>query len=75
MFALSLCVSVADHLSSHAPTHYHLRDNLERYGEVAREVLEASKLTATDPIKQFAVSFFDIKTTSLIPLKIVYFFQ
>lgn len=33
-----------------------------RYGEVAREVLEASKLAVEDPTKLFAISFFDDKS-------------
>ena len=44
-----------------------------RHGEVAREVLEDSKLAADDPAKQFAISFFDNKFNSLIPLKVAYF--
>lgn len=36
-------------------------------------MLEESRLAATDPVKQFAISFFDNKFASLIPLKIAYF--
>lgn len=43
------------------------------YKNASREVLEETRLTATDPVKQFAISFFDNKFTSLIPLKIAYF--
>jgi len=44
-----------------------------RYNEVAREAVEASKVAADDPAKQFAISFFDNKLTSLLPLKVTYF--
>lgn len=46
-----------------------------RHNEVAREVLEASKVVADDPVKQFAISFFDNKFNSLVPLKITYFLR
>ena len=46
-----------------------------RHEEVAREVLEASKIAADDPAKQFAISFFDNKFNSLVPLKIAYFLR
>eukprot|EP00752_Nemacystus_decipiens_P014976 g13334.t1 len=46
-----------------------------RHHEIAREVLEESKLTADDPAKQFAISFFDNKATSLLPLMTDYFAQ
>ncbi|CAM9270140.1 unnamed protein product [Ectocarpus sp. 6 AP-2014] len=46
-----------------------------RHDEIAREVLEASKLAADDPAKQFAISFFDNKATSLLPLMTDYFAQ
>eukprot|EP00903_Cladosiphon_okamuranus_P005324 g5322.t1 len=46
-----------------------------RHKEVAREVLEASKIAADDPVKQFAISFFDNKFNSLVPLKITYFLE
>lgn len=42
------------------------------YEAQAMDVLEATKDTATDPEKQFAISFFDNKFASLIPLKVVY---
>lgn len=42
------------------------------YKEEARDVLEETKITATDPEKQFAISFFDNKFASLIPLKVVF---
>lgn len=45
----------------------------ERYDEVAREVLETSKVAADDPAKQFAMTFFDNKFNSLVPLKVLYF--
>ncbi len=45
----------------------------KRYDEVAREVLETSKLSADDPAKQFAMTFFDNKFNSLVPLKALYF--
>lgn len=45
----------------------------KRYDEVAREVLETSKLAADDPAKQFAMTFFDNKFNSLVPLKVLYF--
>eukprot|EP00752_Nemacystus_decipiens_P012197 g10813.t1 len=47
----------------------------KRYDEVAREVLEASKVAADDPTKQFAISFFDNKFNSLVPLKVTYFLR
>lgn len=43
------------------------------YKSAARDVLEESRLTATDPVKQFAISFFDNKFIALIPLKVAYF--
>lgn len=46
-----------------------------RHEEVAREVLEASKVAAEDPVKQFAIDFFDNKFNSLVPLKITYFLE
>ncbi|CAM9235018.1 unnamed protein product [Laminaria digitata] len=46
-----------------------------RYQEVAEEVLAETKLTAGDPFKQRAVSFFDSKFNSLVPLKASYFVQ
>lgn len=49
--------------------------SVHRYDEVAREVLEASKLAVEDPTKQFAISFFDGKSSSLIPLKVTYFLE
>ena len=45
------------------------------YGTLSREVLAESVLTANDPFKQFAISFFDNKFKSLIPLKIAYFLR
>lgn len=36
-------------------------------------MLEETRLSATDPVKQFAISFFDNKFTSLVPLKVAYF--
>ena len=45
------------------------------YEAVSREVLAESALTANDPFKQFAISFFDNKFNSLIPLKIAYFLR
>lgn len=53
------------------PTHHGMR----RHDEIAREVLDASKLAADDPAKQFAISFFDNKATSLLPLMTDYFAQ
>eukprot|EP00752_Nemacystus_decipiens_P007406 g6624.t1 len=46
-----------------------------RHDEIAREVLEASKMAADDPVKQFAINFFDDKFNSLVPLKITYFLE
>eukprot|EP00752_Nemacystus_decipiens_P008074 g7217.t1 len=43
------------------------------YKAASRDVLEETRLTATDPVKQWAISFFDNKFSSLIPLKIAYF--
>ncbi|CAM9870915.1 unnamed protein product [Ectocarpus fasciculatus] len=48
-------------------------DYLQRYYQVVRDVLDESAMTADSPYKQFAVSFFDNKFNSLIPLKIAYF--
>eukprot|EP00903_Cladosiphon_okamuranus_P012376 g11599.t1 len=48
---------------------------MNRHEEVAREVLEASKIAADDLQKQFAISFFDNKFNSLVPLKITYFLR
>ena len=45
------------------------------YGTVVREVLAESVMTANDPFKQFAISFFDNKFNSLVPLKIAYFLR
>lgn len=42
------------------------------YKSEAYDVLEQTKITATDDAKQFALSFFDNKFASLIPLKILY---
>ncbi|CAN0194683.1 unnamed protein product [Scytosiphon promiscuus] len=42
------------------------------YEDEARDVLEQTRITATDPEKQFAISFFDNKFASLIPLKVVF---
>lgn len=44
-----------------------------RYEEVAREALNESAITAIDPFKQVAISFFDNKAASLVPLKALYF--
>lgn len=49
------------------------RFGLRRHREVAKEVLEASKTAADDAQKQFAISFFDNKFNSLVPLKVTYF--
>lgn len=46
-----------------------------RYEEVAQEALDESAITADDPFKQAAISFFDNKGTSLVPLKGVFFRQ
>eukprot|EP00903_Cladosiphon_okamuranus_P012371 g11596.t1 len=46
-----------------------------RHHEVASEVLEASKIAVDDPQKQFAISFFDNKFNSLVPLKVTYFLR
>eukprot|EP00752_Nemacystus_decipiens_P017791 g15951.t1 len=46
-----------------------------RHEEVAREVLEASKLAASNTTKEFAISFFDSKISSLTPLLATYFLQ
>lgn len=43
------------------------------YEEASRVVLEESRLSATDTVRQFAITFFDNKFSSLIPLKIAYF--
>lgn len=48
---------------------------VRRHREVAREVLEASKVAADDPVKQFAMTFFDNKFNSLVPLKVTYFLR
>lgn len=45
------------------------------YGNVSREVLAETATTANDPYKQFAISFFDNKFNSLIPLKIAYWLR
>eukprot|EP00903_Cladosiphon_okamuranus_P008504 g8169.t1 len=45
----------------------------KRYKSASRDVLEESRLSATDPLRQFAISFFDNKVLSLIPLKAAYF--
>ncbi len=45
------------------------------YETVSREVLAETAITANDPYKQFALSFFDNKFNSLIPLKIAYFLR
>ncbi|CAM9509280.1 unnamed protein product, partial [Scytosiphon promiscuus] len=45
---------------------------MRHYEAQARDVLEETKATATDEEKQFAISFFDNKFASLIPLKIIY---
>lgn len=44
-----------------------------RYSEVAAEVLAESTITASDTYKQAAISFFDNKFGSLVPLKATYF--
>ncbi|CAM9482619.1 unnamed protein product [Ectocarpus fasciculatus] len=46
-----------------------------RYYEAVPDVIEASLFTASSPYRQFAVSFFDSKFGSLIPLKIAYFLR
>lgn len=43
------------------------------YDEVAYEALNESTITADDPFKQAAISFFDNKLASLLPLKSLYF--
>eukprot|EP00752_Nemacystus_decipiens_P004023 g3684.t2 len=50
-------------------------DYINRYGAVSRDVLAESAITATDGRRQFAISFFDNKFNSLIPLKIAYFLR
>ncbi|CAM9706452.1 unnamed protein product, partial [Scytosiphon promiscuus] len=49
--------------------------NNKSYRSGARAVLEQSALTADSPYRQFALSFFDNKFNSLIPLKIAYFLR
>ena len=46
-----------------------------RHDEIAREILEASKVAANDTTKEFAITFFDDKLSSLTPLQITYFLQ
>ncbi|CAM9184717.1 unnamed protein product, partial [Laminaria digitata] len=46
-----------------------------RYEEVAQEALDESTITADDPFKQAAISFFDNKIGSLLPLKTLYFIE
>lgn len=43
--------------------------------ESALEVLEESRMMATDELKQAQIQFFDNKFTSLIPLKIAFFLR
>lgn len=45
------------------------------YKKGAREVLEETKITAGDQFKQQAISFFDNKFGSLVPIKAAYFIQ
>ncbi|CAN0217950.1 unnamed protein product, partial [Scytosiphon promiscuus] len=45
------------------------------YRRGVRAVLEQSTLTADSPYRQFALSFFDNKFNSLVPLKIAYFLR
>ncbi|CAM9281589.1 unnamed protein product [Hapterophycus canaliculatus] len=45
------------------------------YRRGARAVLEETAITASSPYRQFALSFFDNKFNSLIPLKIAYFLR
>ncbi|CAM9676919.1 unnamed protein product, partial [Hapterophycus canaliculatus] len=42
------------------------------YKKQAKDVLEETKITANVPEKQFAISFFDNKFASLIPLKVLF---
>lgn len=46
---------------------------IRRYSEVAAEVLAESTITANDTYKQEAISFYDNKFGSLVPLKALYF--
>ncbi|CAM9420198.1 unnamed protein product [Ectocarpus fasciculatus] len=50
-------------------------DYLNRYNEVVHDVLNETATTAESPYKQFAISFFDNKFNSLVPLKIAYFLR
>ena len=45
------------------------------YLKGAREVLEETKITAGDQSKQQAITFYDNKFGSLVPLKAAYFIQ
>lgn len=46
-----------------------------RYRRAVKEVLEETRLAATDPFKLAAISFFDNKFAALVPLKIAHFLQ
>lgn len=45
------------------------------YDNASLEVLEESRLMATDEFKQASIDFFDNKFSSLVPLKIAYFLR
>lgn len=47
--------------------------NLYSYPNEVLDVLEETRLTATDDFKQEAIAFFDNKWTSLVTLKAVFF--
>ena len=46
-----------------------------RYLQGAKEVIEETKITAGDELRQQAISFYDNKFGSLVPLKAAYFIQ
>ncbi|CAM9338597.1 unnamed protein product [Ectocarpus sp. 8 AP-2014] len=50
-------------------------DYLNRYKDVVHDVLDESAMTADSLYKQVAISFFDDKVNSLIPLSVDYFLR
>lgn len=52
-----------------------LRHSHDSYDEVAQEVLAESVITGGDDFKQAAITFFDNKFGSLVPLKAQFFVQ
>lgn len=52
-----------------------VKTNRKKYRKAANEVIEESRLMATDLYKQAAITSFDNKFISLIPLKAQFFIR